>query len=50
MDNNPAKTTKERIVLIYAWNELGEGGYLVPTKDDPNAAKLKMIKSVVDGK
>lgn len=43
MDDNPAKTTKERLILIYAWNELGEGGYLVPTKDDPQAAKLKKI-------
>jgi hypothetical protein len=43
MDDNPTKTTKERIMLIYAWNELGEGGYLVPTKGDPDAAKLKMI-------
>ena len=50
MDDNPKKTTKERLVLIYAWNELGEGGYLVPTKDDPDAAKLKVIKSVVHGK
>ena len=50
MDDNPTKTTKERIVLIYAWNELGEGGYLVPTKEDPDAAKLKMIKSVAEGK
>ena len=48
MDDNPKNTTKERIVLIYAWNELGEGGYLVPTKDDPEAAKLKMIKEVVN--
>jgi len=47
MDNNPNKTTKERIVLIYAWNEIGEGGYLIPTKGDPDAAKLKIIKSVV---
>jgi hypothetical protein len=47
MDDNPTKTTKERIVLIYAWNELGEGGYLVPTKGDLDAAKLKMIKSIV---
>ena len=49
MNNNPKKTTKERLVLIYAWNELGEGGYLTPTKDDPDAAKLKVIKSVVQG-
>ena len=45
---NPSKTTKEKIVLIYAWNELGEGGYLVPTKGDPEAAKLKKIKELLD--
>ena len=50
MDNHPEKTTKERLVLIYAWNELGEGGYLVPTKGDPDAAKLKVIKEVTNGK
>ena len=50
MNDNPRKTTKERLALIYAWNELGEGGYLVPTKDDPNAAKLKMIKKFIEGK
>ena len=47
MDSHPTQTTKERIVLIYAWNELGEGGYLVPTKGDPKASYLKMIRSVV---
>jgi hypothetical protein len=47
MDDNPTKTTKERIVLIYAWNELGEGGYLVPTKGDPDAIYLKQVKDVV---
>jgi hypothetical protein len=50
LDVNPTKTTKERIVLIYAWNELGEGGYLVPTKGDPEAAKLKKIKELLDEK
>ncbi|MDR2915705.1 MAG: glycoside hydrolase family 99-like domain-containing protein, partial [Tannerella sp.] len=47
MNANPKKTTKEKIILLYAWNELGEGGYLVPTKADPEAAKLKEIKEVV---
>jgi hypothetical protein len=46
MDDNPTRTTKERIVLLYAWNELGEGGYLVPTKSDPDALYLKQIKNV----
>ena len=45
---NPTKTTKEKIVLIYAWNELGEGGYLTPTQGDPEAAKLKKIKELLD--
>lgn len=48
MDDNPTRTTKERIVLLYAWNELGEGGYLVPTKSDPEGLYLKQIKKVVD--
>ncbi|MDR1155671.1 MAG: glycoside hydrolase family 99-like domain-containing protein [Bacteroidales bacterium] len=48
MDDNPAKTTKERLIVIYAWNELGEGGWLVPTLDDPEAAKLKKIKELLD--
>jgi hypothetical protein len=47
MDEHPNATTKERIVLVYAWNELGEGGYLVPTKADPKAKFLKTIKRVV---
>jgi hypothetical protein len=50
MDEHPAQTTKERYVLIYAWNELGEGGYLVPTKGDPEAKYLQVVKSVVDRK
>jgi hypothetical protein len=32
MDQHPDKTPKERILLLYAWNENGEGGYLTPTK------------------
>jgi hypothetical protein len=48
MDENPTKTTKERIVLLYAWNENGEGGYLMPTKGDPNGEFLQAIKRVAD--
>lgn len=37
---------KVPLVMIYAWNELGEGGYLVPTRDDPKAKYLKQIKQI----
>lgn len=47
MDEHPEQTVKERLVLIYAWNELGEGGYLVPTKGDPKGLYLKAVKEVV---
>ncbi len=50
MNDNPVLTPKERLVIVYAWNELGEGGYLVPTKGDPEASYLKVIKEVVKGK
>lgn len=33
------------IIMIYAWNELGEGGYLVPTKGDPKGKYLKQVKN-----
>jgi hypothetical protein len=46
---HPEQTTAERIVLLYAWNEFGEGGYLAPTKGDPDGAYLRAIKQVVTG-
>jgi len=47
MDKHPEQTTAERIVLIYAWNEFGEGGYIAPTKGDPDGSYLKALRSVV---
>lgn len=38
------RNDKNRIVHVYAWNELGEGGYLVPTKGDKKAVYLKQVK------
>ena len=46
MDKHPERATAERIALIYAWNELGEGGYIVPTKGDPDGKYLQAIRSV----
>jgi hypothetical protein len=49
MDRHPEETTAERIVLLYAWNEFGEGGYLAPTKGDPRGAYLREVRAVVRG-
>jgi hypothetical protein len=49
MDQHPQQTTKERLVLVYAWNEFGEGGYIAPTKGDPQGQYLEALKSVVLG-
>jgi hypothetical protein len=48
MDENPDLVTPEHIAIIYAWNEYGEGGYLVPNGEDPDGEYLKAIKEVVD--
>ncbi len=47
MQKNPEKTTREKIMLIYAWNEYGEGGYIAPTKGDKDGSYLKALRSVV---
>jgi hypothetical protein len=47
MDEHPEQTTAERIVLVYAWNELGEGGYICPSKGDADGAYLKAIKAAL---
>jgi hypothetical protein len=48
MDENTDLVTPEHIAIIYAWNEYGEGGYLVPNGEDPDGEYLKAIKEVVD--
>lgn len=54
MDSHPEQATKDKLGLIYAWNEIGEGGWLVPCKDDPKGEYLKAIRRAVfdksDGK
>jgi len=34
IDTHPAQTAKERIVMIFAWNEIGEGGAIIPSHQD----------------
>ncbi|MBN1766830.1 MAG: glycoside hydrolase family 99-like domain-containing protein [Sedimentisphaerales bacterium] len=36
VDNNP-EVTDSKAIIIYAWNELAEGGWLVPTRGDGTA-------------
>lgn len=48
MDRHPEQTTAERLVLLYAWNEYGEGGYLAPTRGDPQGAYLDAVKKAVE--
>ncbi|NQT11487.1 MAG: hypothetical protein HQ582_01980 [Planctomycetes bacterium] len=50
MDAHPEQTTEDRLALVYAWNEMGEGGWLVPCRDDPDGAYLKAIRRVVLGR
>jgi len=49
MDTHPQQTTKDRLAVIYAWNEIGEGGWLVPCKDDPDGAYLDAVREIVYG-
>jgi hypothetical protein len=32
IDANAKRTVKERVVMVFAWNEIGEGGAIIPTK------------------
>lgn len=39
LQKNTSNTTPEKIGLLYAWNEYGEGAYLTPTKNGENLAE-----------
>lgn len=47
VDGHADETDSERTILVYAWNEFGEGGYIAPTKGDPGGKYLKALQSVV---
>ena len=50
MNAHSAQVTKDRLALVYAWNEIGAGGCLVPCRDDPDGAYLEAVRRVVLGK
>ena len=41
----PAEGGRKKMLLIYAWNEFGEGGIVAPTRDE-KAMKLEVIDEV----
>ena len=43
---NPDKTISQPYIILYAWNENGEGGYLTPTKSEGDVV-LKAIKAII---
>ena len=45
IQGNRQKLTTPPLVLIYAWNELGEGGNILPTEGD-GYGYLEAIKEV----
>ncbi|AMV40541.1 glycoside hydrolase family 99-like domain-containing protein [Planctomyces sp. SH-PL62] len=47
LDAHPDRTPPERLLLVYAWNENGEGGYLTPTKSGGTAFLDAFRKAVV---
>ena len=47
MDKHPEQITAERLMVIYAWNEFGEGGYIAPTRGDTDGKYLQAIQTVL---
>lgn len=43
---NPDRTFSEPYIVLYAWNENGEGGYLTPTKSEGDTV-LTTLKQVI---
>ena len=48
IDTHPAQTTRERLVLLYAWNEIGEGGAIIPNHHD-GYAYADVVRMVFGG-
>lgn len=46
IDAHPQNAVRERMVLLYAWNENGEGGFLTPTAGYENAY-LEAVKAAI---
>ena len=47
MNAHPGEITEERLALLYAWNEIGEGGSLLPSRGDPDSVYLRELKAAL---
>ena len=47
ISNNKERTAMEKILLLYAWNEYGEGAYLTPTAEE-GPSYLDAVKDGLD--
>lgn len=47
MEAHPEQCTPERYAVLFAWNEMGEGGWLVPTQGDPKASWLRAVRDAL---
>ena len=48
IDTHPTETPAERVVMIFAWNEIGEGGAIIPDHQD-NYAYANAVHTVFGG-
>jgi hypothetical protein len=48
IDTHPTRTAKERIALLFAWNEIGEGGVIIPNHRD-GYAYANAVRTVFGG-
>ena len=46
VDAHPDKNFEEKVIMIFSWNEIAEGAYLVPTKKDGDLL-LKALSGVL---
>ncbi|MGW8256532.1 MAG: glycoside hydrolase family 99-like domain-containing protein [Thermoguttaceae bacterium] len=50
LDEHPDKTLPQRLLLLFAWNENGEGGYLTPTDKDGEAYLDAVQRAVTENR
>jgi len=49
MDAHPEQCFRDQVAVIYAWNEVGEGGYLTPSRGRDNRF-MGAVRAALDGR